>query len=82
MISSINIIINVERESSKKLSDADERKVNFRYNVLSLTRRDFEGIKFAFCALIVALMYGIKHSVSLVFSSFFFCIVIVRRPYA
>jgi hypothetical protein len=80
MISSINIVINVERECSKKLSEADEGKVKFCY-VLSLTRRDFEGIKFEFCPLIVALIYSIKHSVFPFFLPFF-CIVIVRRPHS
>jgi len=80
MISSINIIINVERESSKKLSEADEGKVKFCCNVLSLTRRDFEGTKFAFCPLIMALIYSTKHSVSPFFFTFF-CIVIFRRPH-
>ena len=80
MISSISIIINVERESSKKLSDADEGKMKFCYNVLSLTRRDCEAIMSAFFPFIVALICGTKHSVPQFFF-LFFCIVIVRIPY-
>ena len=45
--------------------------MKFCYNVLSFTRRNFEGIMFVFCPLIVALIYGIKHSFPPAVSSFF-----------